>query len=114
MDTKLSLEKLVETGEGNGKSNYVSWRFKLDLLLKVKDLLNITTGETPKPFATDEGQKEWIKKDIEAQAIIGLNVDEKIALRITTCKSGAEMIERLVWSEKSKIHSNVTTAIFQS
>lgn len=95
MDAKLNLDKLVESTEGNGKSNYVAWRFKLNLLLRMKGLFEIVTGETPQPTATDEGYAAWVKKDIEAQTIIGLNVDENIALKITHCSTSANMIERL-------------------
>ncbi|XP_029053507.1 uncharacterized protein LOC114881056 [Osmia bicornis bicornis] len=85
MDTKLNLEKLIETSESTGKSNYVAWRFKLNLLLRAKGLFDVATGTTVKSPLADNTYADWCKKDIEAQTIIGLNVDEKIALKINNC-----------------------------
>lgn len=113
MDAKLNLDKLTESVEGNGKSNYVSWRFKLNLLLRMKGLMEIVSGENLRPEGGNEGAVliAWIKKDIEAQTIIGLNVDEKIALKITTCDTSAKMITRLeeIYGRKSQ----KTTAMLQ-
>lgn len=95
MEAKLNLEKLVEVSDTTGKTNYTAWRFKLNLLLRTKGLYEIAIGETVKPFEVDRQYEEWCKKDLEAQTIIGLNVDEKIALKISMCMSSAKMIERL-------------------
>lgn len=95
METKLHLATLVEVCESTGKSNYTAWRFKLNLLLRRKELFDIATGVTVKPFENDTTHPDWVKKDIEAQTIIGLNVDEKIALKISMCTSAAKMLERL-------------------
>lgn len=104
MDAKLNLDKLIAYNDGNGKTNYVSWKFKLDLLLKMKDLSEYVSGNIVKPEETSVGYGAWVKKDIEAQTIIGLNVDEKIALKISTCKSANEMITRLegLYGKKSQ------------
>lgn len=59
MDTKLNLEKLVEVSEGTGKSNYISWRFKLNLLLRIKKLFDIATGVTIKPYKSDPTYADW-------------------------------------------------------
>ena len=101
----MNFEKLMESVGGNGKLNYVSWRFKLNnLLLRLKGLLDVAMGVTLKPFENDQGYAEWLKKDIEAQTIIGMNVDEKIALKITTCTTSMQMIERLeaLYGKKSQ------------
>lgn len=95
MDTRLNLDKLIESAAGNGKTNYVSCKFKLNLLLRMKGLLDVVTGASPKPFEAYVGYVDWIKKDIVAQTIVGLYVDERIALKITTCTSAASMIEML-------------------
>ena len=99
MDVKLNLEKLVEVSDDTGKSNYIAWRFKLNLLLRMKKLFDIATGVIIKPPETDSAYVDWCNKDMEAQTIIGLNVNEKIALKITMCTSSAKMIEirNLVW-----------------
>lgn len=44
---------------------------------------------------------------MEAQTIIGLNVNEKIALKITMCTSSAKMIERLETLYGSKARSSI-------
>lgn len=93
METKINFKKLVEKSEESGKSNYVAWRFKLNLLLRSKGLLGVATGITVRPFEADAQHNAWMEKDIQAQTIIGLNVDEKIALKISTCTTSLQMIE---------------------
>lgn len=108
MEAKLNLEKLVEVSESTGKSNYTSWRFKLNLLLRTKGFFEIATGVTVKPSETENSTShaEWVKKDLDAQTIIGLNVDERIALKISMCTSAAKMIERLETLYGSKAQSS--------
>lgn len=95
MDTKYYFCKLVARLETTGASNYDAWKFKLNLLLRSKELDKIVNGVNTKPFETDGNYNDWIKKDTEAQTIIGLNVEEEIALKISTCTSSAQMIQRL-------------------
>lgn len=97
MDTvKSQLEILSEDSQGN--VNFISWRFKLNLALKNKDLYEIVSGGTVRPAGTasDATVSAWIKKDVEAQALIGLNVNSKIANKIANCKTSKDMIDKLV------------------
>lgn len=66
MDTKLNLDKLIEVSESTEKCNYIAWRFKLNLILRMKGLFNIATGVTVKPFDNDTNYAEWYRKDLEA------------------------------------------------
>ena len=116
MDAKLNLEKLVETSESTGKSNYVAWSLKLNFLLRAKGLFDVAIGVTVKPFENNRTHGVWCKKDIEAQTIIGLNVDEKIALKISMCTTALQMIERLetLYGRKVEIFEGwITHAVFQ-
>lgn len=81
---KSQMETLSE--DSQGKVNYVSWRFKLNLTLKSKGLFPVATGIEVKPrnVDTDEVTKVWIKQDLEAQTFIGLNVSSNIAKK--NCK----------------------------
>lgn len=45
------LEILKE--DSQGKENYTSWRFKVDLTLKTKKLFNVATGVEGKPSGPD-------------------------------------------------------------
>lgn len=93
---KSQLEMLNEDSQGN--VNYISWRFKLNLALKSKDLYKIASGLTVRPegAADDAAVAAWIKKDIEAQTLIGLNVNSKIASKIANCKTAKDMLDKLV------------------
>lgn len=97
MDTvKSQLEMLCEDSQGN--VNFISWRFKLNLALKYKDLYDIVSGEKVRPVdaKSETTVSAWIKKDIEAQTLIGLNVNSKIANKIANCKTAKDMIDKLV------------------
>lgn len=104
MEAKLQLDKLIERSESTGSSNYLSWRFKLNLILKTKALFDVATGVTVRPFNNEDTLSAWEKKDLEAQTIIGINVDENIALKLRVCTSAAQMIERLetLYGKKSQ------------
>lgn len=108
MDTsvKSHLEMLSE--DGQNKSNFISWKFKLDLTLKSKGLYVVATGVEVKPegLETDDRVRAWNKKDIEAQTLIGLNVSSNIAKKIANCTSSHQMLEKLkLWyGEKSELN----------
>lgn len=96
MDTvKSQLEMLSEDSQGN--VNFISWRFKLNLALKYKDLYDIVTGAKPRPAGavSEANVSAWLKKDVEAQTLIGLNVNSKIANKIANCRTAKDMIDKL-------------------
>lgn len=93
METKLYLSTLVEFFESTEKSNYKAWRLKLSLLLRRKELFDKAAGFTVKTFDNEATHGDGIKKDIETQTIIGLDVNEKMALKISMC-SVVKMLER--------------------
>lgn len=82
---KSQMEVLSEDLSGN--VNYVSWRFKLNLTLKSKDV------------------KAWIKQDLEAQTVIGFNVSSGIAIKIANCHSSQQMLDKLhaLYGKKSEL-----------
>lgn len=93
---RSQLEMLSEDSQGN--VNFISWRFKLNLALKNKELYDIVSGTKVKP-ACDKSEatvSAWIKKDVEAQTLIGLNVNSKIANKIANCKTAKDMMDKLV------------------
>lgn len=106
MDTVRSqLETLTE--KSNGENNYASWKFKLNLTLRMKDLFDVATGVTVKPEGqpTSANVSSWIKKDLEAQTLIGLNVSGPIAQKILNCKSAYLMLQKLdlLYLKKSEV-----------
>lgn len=80
MDVKLNLKNMIEAAEENGKSNYKSWKFKLDLLLEFKDLQDVVyyLNHLKQTKDTKNGLRQ-IKMLV--RTLIGLNVEEKIALK---------------------------------
>lgn len=62
-----------------------------------KDLYHIVTGSNTCPSINDENKcKEWIWKDIKAQELIVLHLDEKITSHIMTCEIANKMWEKLI------------------
>lgn len=97
MDTvKSKLETLSE--DSQGIVNYASWRLKLNLALKTKDIYEIATGAKQKPAggAADPAVKEWVKLDIEAQSLIALNVSSQIATKLVSCATSRQMLDKIV------------------
>ncbi|KAL1463794.1 hypothetical protein WDU94_015506 [Cyamophila willieti] len=94
----LRMETLLEGG------CYVSWRFKLNLALKVKGLYEVASGVTLRQNESDDN-KEWDKKDMEAQALIRLNVGSCIARKLSNLSSSYQMMQKLelLYGKKSDV-----------
>lgn len=91
----------------HGESNYDSWFFKLNLALRTKGLIEYANDTKVKPSGADTlpAVEEWIKKDLEAQALIGLNVEGQIARKISSCSSSQQMLQKLetLYGKKSNL-----------
>lgn len=71
MDTvKSHLEILSENSQGN--VNYVSWKFKLNLTLKLKDLFLVATGIKVKPTGSDTPTEvvQWTKQNLKHKLLL--------------------------------------------
>lgn len=97
MDTvKSKLETLCEDSQGN--VNYASWRLKLNLALKIKEVYEVAIGTKVKPegVSTDDAVKTWVKQDLEAQTLIALNVSSQIASKLAHCVASKQMLDKIV------------------
>lgn len=92
---KSQMEMLTTDSQGN--VDFISWQFKLNLALRNKELYEVATGAKPRPAgaASEANVSAWIKKDIEAQTLIGLNVNSEIAHKIANCRSAKDIIDKL-------------------
>lgn len=102
---RAQLEMLSE--DSDGKVNYESWRFKLDLILRSKDLVKIVNGTELRPEGSenDAAVKQWTTKDLEAQSLIGLNCSCNVAKKISKCTSARLMLDKLdmLYAKKSDV-----------
>ena len=86
---KYTLDKLTE-------KNYKTWKTRMELLLDVEELLDITTGASPEPAKRESDEwHEWRKLDKRARLEIMLNVDEKQSEIIRKLTSAAAMWAKL-------------------
>ncbi|KAG5876686.1 hypothetical protein JTB14_019434 [Gonioctena quinquepunctata] len=92
---RSALEILSEDSQSN--VNYVSWKFKLNLTMKSKGLYLVATVVVIRPGDSDNNDnvKAWLKQDIEAQTLIGLNVSSNMAKKIAYCNSSFLMLDKL-------------------
>lgn len=88
MDSVRSQMQIL-TEDSKGNVNYVAWKFKVNLVLRSKGLMSVASGVELRPHGSDNDDlvKAWIKQDLEAQALVGLNVSESIAIKIAHCTS---------------------------
>lgn len=66
MESSLKLDKL-------NNNNYQTWRYKVELLLLKENLFDLVTKDAP---AEKDRNDEWLKRDGQAKAIIGLSIDD--------------------------------------
>ena len=106
MDTVKSQMEVLSADSQN-EVNYVSWRFKLNLTLKSKDLYEVATGIKMKPEGDEKAVDviTWSKKYLDAQTFIGLNVSSNIAKKIAKCSSAYQMLKKLetLYGKKSEV-----------
>lgn len=85
-----SLDKLV------GESNWITWKFHIQLILEEKELWDLVTdGLELEETAVDKKNVATRKKDATAKRLIGMSVGESAAIHILACKSAKEMWEAL-------------------
>ena len=105
------LEKLT-------KDNYASWKYKVTLILKAKELWHIVVNDKPshtikeedrkgkkKESGVIEDAKDWNKKDAEAMVILLNILSSSLIPLIKHCNITKEM-----WDTFEKIFSNVSSA----
>lgn len=85
----------------------MSWKFKLNLALKSKGLYEVATGVKVRPAGESNSTDvvNWTKLDLEAQTLIGLNVDSRKAAKIANCTSSFQMTAKLetLFGKKSDV-----------
>jgi Reverse transcriptase (RNA-dependent DNA polymerase)/gag-polypeptide of LTR copia-type/Pol polyprotein, beta-barrel domain/GAG-pre-integrase domain/Integrase core domain/Domain of unknown function (DUF4219)/Zinc knuckle len=86
-----------------GDTNYKAWRIRMMAILKDKDLWEVVSGAEQKPEASSPGasgnQKEWIKKDNKALALIFRAVSDEQLVYIEDAMSAKE-----AWDFLRKVH----------
>lgn len=105
---KSQLKSLTE--DSQGKVNYESWKFKLDLDLKTKIIYDIAYGFDVRLHGndTDAAVSQRINKNLEAHALIGLYWDSNVAKKISKCSSVAQMLEKFETFYRKKSEVSVT------
>lgn len=110
MDRLSSIEKL------EGESNWVSWKFDIELQLTVQKVMHIVLGESTKPEplpedatepirkAQEVAMKAYVEADAQARYIIGSSVRSEPKQHILTCKTSKEMWDALccVYEQKNE------------
>lgn len=99
MDTKIQIQKL-------NNQNYSVWSYKLKLLLIKEKVWDNITANTPDPVTAT-----WTSNDQNAQALIGLNVEDTQLLHIRNKTTARE-----IWTTLKEIHehdsvTNIVTLI---
>ncbi|KAJ8971882.1 hypothetical protein NQ314_000495 [Rhamnusium bicolor] len=98
MDKFLLMDKL------EGRRNWTSWKFDIDLQLSINKVKKIVTGELKMPVPLDDGADEVSRRyitslkiyedsDAMVKYIIGCSVRPEAKQHILTCNSGMEMWE---------------------
>lgn len=84
------------------KVDFLVWKFKLEILLKAKGLLNIVVGREQRPTVGDTS--DFDTRDSKAQQIIVLSLGAKFVLYVMNLNNSFEMWKRLeqVFDKKSE------------
>ena len=79
----------------------------MNLALKSENLYDVATGVKIRPEGEESNQavSDWIKKDLEAQTLIGLNVSSNIATKIANCTLSSQMMKKLetLYGKKTEV-----------
>lgn len=110
MDTKSALEHSVISHRLDG-SNYRTWKFQINAILRSQDLLGVVDGSSAKPAETAaaKDQKEWQQKDGKAMAILFASVNGEQASHLLDCKSAKGIMDLLESIHQKKSDVRVMT-----
>lgn len=103
MEESYKIDKL------NGQSQWITWKFQIQIMLEANDCLDVVDGSFAKPEDTvsDYTTKiaEWKKKDIKAKKVIATSIGQQPTLHIMQCKNSCEMWNSLhgVYEQKSSV-----------
>ncbi len=86
MSTKI--EKL------NG-TNFYAWKQKIKHLLALKDLDDLVDGSPPAEGETEAVHKDWKRRDIKAQAIIGLTLSDEMLANTREVQTTKQMWKKI-------------------
>ena len=76
------------------RKNWLAWKTHIHTILRQKDTFEIATGVTPQPQDHDD-DAVWTQKDLLAQEIITLVIENKQVLSVSECNTAAKMWEFL-------------------
>lgn len=110
--TNFSTRDVSHISKFNG-SNFPFWKFKISLVLKQHDLMEIVLGTQVKPsplavFVVSNAAeiKTWCQKDNSASCCIVATIEEIYQRTLINCKSSKEMWDRLVRQYKQAACEN--------
>ncbi|CAL1698120.1 unnamed protein product [Somion occarium] len=84
----------------NDGSNFQPWKYRIKIVLKVKKLLDIVTGDEPDP-GVDSTTKDttahdnWVRRDKEARAQITLTISDEPLNGVLHAKTSKDVFEML-------------------
>ena len=95
-------------------TNFNRWKFQLFLVLDNHDVLEVVTGDTPRPSAAGEALTKWIKLDKEARSIIASTLSDSQIVHIYECTSAKAMFDTLKSknSDSSELNQTQTYSKF--
>src|SRR5579859_908019 len=95
--TTVNAEETYKVEPLQGSANYRTWKFSMRMVLQVKDLWEVVTGEEVKPEAEKAGQA-WERKARKALASIALALsaaEKEHIIESTTLKAPWDILEKL-------------------
>ena len=97
-------------------TNFQRWKLQISLVLKASELWDVVSGTDTKPAdATKVAEiKAWVKKDVEAQALIVPTLDAKQTSHIFNLATSKEIFDKLqaVNSDSSNLNKQHTLSSF--
>ena len=111
----VKVEKLQKA------EDWPAWKFEIGVLLKAAEVMDVVTGDYPKPVrgTSDQANHEaallkWNKSDFKAQKIIVTALGKQSKIHVLSCNTAKEMWTRLesVYEKKSKATIHFTTQKF--
>jgi len=75
------------------EDNFVSWKFKMQLLFEKRDIKDVVDGMMQEP--EDTNSETWKKKESDAKYYISATLDDRLIKHVLICKNAKEMWETL-------------------
>lgn len=105
MSSNTAIENSLISHRLDG-SNFKTWKFQINVVLRAKDLEDVVNGTAKKPEAAEDADlKKWLQKDGLAMSVLFASLSVDQSRLVLSCKTSKDIMDLLesIHNKKSDV-----------